>query len=115
MQRRRAKLVMAPIALSLLACTLTASPASAVVQKTGSKSCGLNQFVSIKATGSGNIKFYYPSSTYRTSRNHGTAIYSSTVATGRNSTTWKVTTDGLLDDAATNAVCAPAPVPPAAK
>lgn len=113
MRSRARKLVLLALTCGVMAATsLVAGPANAVVEKSGSKSCGYNQFVSIRGYGSGVLKFYYPSTTYKTSSDHGSAIYATTVSTGKNSATWKVTSTGYLQDAGTYASCSPSPAPP---
>lgn len=107
-----------------LICALTAvvlsgtlaAPASAkpgivnepdVVTKSGSQTCTAGSYVSITGKGSGNLRFYWPSSIYRVTSFHGDVIYSTTYQTPYKSTTWKVTSDGYLDDVGTYAFCRP--------
>ena len=97
-------------AAALIACTLNAAPAYATVQKTGSKSCGYQQYVTIVSRGGGTIR-HYAGSTLKATYYHGPDdMFTDTTGTGRNSTTWKVTsTGGSLSDSGTYATCSPSP------
>jgi hypothetical protein len=84
---------------------LPATSADALVQKTGgSKSCAVDQRVGIAAEGQGNIN-YYVNGAWRFGRYHG-LIYSYTYRyTNRSISSWRVTSDDILVNAGTLAVC----------
>lgn len=98
------------IVSAIVVISFASSPQSiALVQKTGTKSCPTGQYVTIVAKGSDNLSFFYPSGTYRQGVDMGVGIATWTVDTQYRSTTWKVTSTGLLDDPGTYAICTPSP------
>lgn len=100
------------VATTLAASVLYAPNAFAVVEKSGSKSCGYQQYVTIVSKGNGTIKHYVGSTLKATYYHSNSTLFVDTTGTGRNSTSWKVTsTGGLLDDSGTYATCSPSTAP----
>ena len=95
---------------AILAISFVGSPQSiAEVQKTGTRNCPTGQYVTIVAKGSAYLSFYYPSGRYRQGVDMGVGIGTWTVNTQSRSTSWKVTSTGLLDDPGTYGTCTPSP------
>lgn len=91
---------------------VTAAPAYATVQKSGSQSCGSGLYVELVGKGQGNISFYLPSGTLRYSEHHST-IYTGYYRSNSRSASWTVSSDDILVDSGTYATCVPGAAPSA--
>jgi hypothetical protein len=86
----------------------TAQPSSAIVSKSGSKSCPSGKVVALTGYGEGTLIFYFKGvERYRTY--HG-LTYASTWKSSSRSGTWKITSNGSLYDRQTYAWCAPSQI-----
>lgn len=103
--------LLAAAAVTLLA--VPASPAGAVVGKSGTQSCASGFYVQLIAKGQGDISFYIPTGTFRDvqfSSTITTVYYTSRLRSG----TWTITSDDILSDSGTYARCVPGTVQPPA-
>lgn len=94
-------------ALALLVTVLAASPALALVQKSGgSFSCGPDQRVRINAKGQGTIKIYI-NNLQRSEVTLSTIQPTYYQYQSRSISTWKVTSNDILVDSGTGPDCVP--------
>jgi hypothetical protein len=88
----------------ILVTVIVAAPAFALVEKSGFKDCGANN-VAVRSLGTETVRHYAPTGTQiGVFQNHDDFIVRNTT-TLYNSTSWKVTSTGSLNDSGTYAWC----------
>jgi hypothetical protein len=94
------------IAVIALLAVLMAVPTAAWAQEeSGSKSCTGGFEVTVRSESSGITRHYAPTGVWRHTWDNGMAMINRYTDTGDASTSWKVTTTGLLDYNDTYAYC----------
>ncbi len=101
------KVALAGVAITLILQLCQTSAAWADVYKDGSQSCPSGEFVVLYGYGSGTIRYYYPSGVLKNTIQHGSATYGDTIHTGKNSTSWQVSSSNVLYDSGTYSTCEP--------
>lgn len=95
-----------------VASSITATPAVALVSKSGSQSCPSGQHVVIYAEGTGTIQFLTSGSVRKTTE-HGDIFKTSQYDHPGQSASWKVTSNKVLSTTGTFSICTAAWLPPA--
>jgi hypothetical protein len=83
---------------------LIAPPAYALVEDSGSINCGGN-YVAVRSYSTGETKHYAPSTTHLQTYQNGGSWLVRVTTTLLNNTSWRVTTNGSLNDSGTYAFC----------
>jgi len=79
-------------------------PAYAVVEKSGSRSCGSNQHIDLESLGYGTVKHYAPTGNLQATYQTVNAQYRRT-HTNQTSSSWRITSTGGLSNDFTGAFC----------
>jgi hypothetical protein len=93
--------------VAAFAVVLASTPAHALVSKSGSESCSsIYKGVGVRSYGTGEIKHYTPSGTLRATFQNPEVPLARFSETTILSATWKVTSDGWLNNPGTYSYCA---------
>lgn len=83
------------------------TPAQALIQSTGSRSCSAGFYVRVDAKGQGYLNIYVSDMTYPKVTYHLSTIQSVDYQSTYRSASWKVTSDDILVDSGTYSSCKP--------